>query len=125
MKIKYYPSNKTELKSLVNNFEIKLSEIDTSKITDMSELFYNSKRTDYSGIESWNVSNVKNMALMFNGATYFDVDLSNWEVFLVTDMYAIFEKTPLENRVNAIFWEWSKHKQTFHKIEVKYQDKGR
>ncbi|MBQ2575458.1 MAG: BspA family leucine-rich repeat surface protein, partial [Bacteroidales bacterium] len=34
---------------------------DISAVTDLSELFSYSNRTDFSGIENWDVSNVKNM----------------------------------------------------------------
>lgn len=35
----YSPKNKEELQRLVDDLSINLGEIDTSKITDMSELF--------------------------------------------------------------------------------------
>lgn len=48
---KYQPQSKEELKALVENPQTNLSTIDTSKITDMSELFYQSKRKDFTSIE--------------------------------------------------------------------------
>lgn len=39
-KYKYFPQNKDEVKTLVNNKKIKLSNIDISKVDDLSELFY-------------------------------------------------------------------------------------
>ena len=63
--MKYKPQTKEELKELIKDESIHLGDIDTTHITDMMELFRNSKRTDFSGIEKWNTSKVENMALMF------------------------------------------------------------
>ena len=63
------PENKKELIRIINDTISKegpncdLNFIDTSKIDDMSALFYSSK---FNGdISKWNVSNVKNMSGMF------------------------------------------------------------
>lgn len=77
---KYYPKNKLELKKLVEDEDIYLGNIDTSVITDMSELFQFIYREDFSGIESWDVSNVKNMSGMFYEVWNFNGDLSNWNI---------------------------------------------
>ncbi|WP_366535055.1 BspA family leucine-rich repeat surface protein, partial [Campylobacter jejuni] len=61
---KFTPDTKEELKALVEDDAIHLGDIDTSKITDMSYLFANSDRTDFSGIEKWDVSSVRNMSYM-------------------------------------------------------------
>lgn len=78
--IKYKPKDKQELYALINDESIKLSSIDTSLITDMSELFEDSQREDFSGIGSWNVSNVENMRSMFSGVKNFNEDISRWNV---------------------------------------------
>ena len=90
VKIKYHPATKEELKALVDNESINLGEIDTSKITDMSKLFYDNKRQNFKGIETWDVSNVTNMSGMFYGATNFNQDIGNWDVSKVTDMSDMF-----------------------------------
>ncbi|SUW08368.1 lipoprotein [Brachyspira pilosicoli] len=97
---KYKPTTKTELKKLVFTDGIKLYDVDTSLITDMSKLFYESKRKDFEGIEDWDVSNVTNMDMMFAYMGYnmlvryssidFDHDLSNWNVSKVTSMNNMF-----------------------------------
>ena len=48
----YQPKTKAELQELVKDVSINLGDIDTSLITDMSGLFKESKRRDFSGIES-------------------------------------------------------------------------
>ena len=48
---KFQPTTKKELQALVDDPEVNLGDIDTSKITDMSHLFFDSERTDFSGIE--------------------------------------------------------------------------
>ena len=55
---KIQPVTNDELKILVQDESIYLGDIDVSLITDMSSLFYDSKRKDFSGIEAWDVSNV-------------------------------------------------------------------
>ena len=71
----YHPKTRDELKELVDKLikergnDADLNDIDTSKITDMSYMFYTSK---------------------FNG------DISNWDVSNVKDMSYMFDKSPLE-----------------------------
>ena len=87
---KYNPETKEELKALVDNKSISLGDIDTSKITDMSELFMESFRDDFTGIEKWNVSNVDNMSCMFLYARKFNGDISSWNVSNVKNMQGMF-----------------------------------
>ena len=76
--MKYKPQTKEELKKLTDDESICLSDIDTSNITNMSELFRNSERKNFEGIETWNTSKVTDMSLMFNNAQYFNNDLNSW-----------------------------------------------
>ena len=69
----YHPKTKNELKQLVykliieRGYDADLNDIDTSEITDMSVLFFNS---NFNGdISNWDVSNVKNMTYMFVGTS--------------------------------------------------------
>lgn len=75
---KYKPQTKDELKKLKEDESICLSDIDTSNIANMTELFRNSKRKNFEGIETWNTSKVTDMSLMFNNAQYFNHDLNSW-----------------------------------------------
>ncbi len=70
----------------VNYFGTTLSNLDVSKITNMSNLFENFdfNRAVTKGyninISGWNVSNVTNMTRMFAGSKYFNQNLDNWKV---------------------------------------------
>ena len=92
----YHPKTKDELKQLVyklieeRGYNADLNDIDTSEITDMTTLFYNSK---FNGdISSWNVSNVKYMMYMFHNSKFTgeNGDISNWDVSNVKDMMYMF-----------------------------------
>ncbi len=97
---KYKPKTKQELEKLVYTDGIKLYDIDTSLITDMSELFYKSSRKDFEGIEDWDVSNVEDMSYMFAYMSYdsfesrskakFNRNLNNWNVSEVKHMSFMF-----------------------------------
>ncbi|MDC7222510.1 MAG: BspA family leucine-rich repeat surface protein [Spirochaetales bacterium] len=77
-----------ELDTMVD-YNCDLTAVDTSRITDMSRLFYDedSFNQDISG---WDVSNVTAMARMFYGAESFNKDISEWDVSNVTDMSEMF-----------------------------------
>lgn len=48
-------------------------------------------------ISSWNTSNVKNMRDMFYGATSYNQDISAWNVSTKLDMGDMFNNSPLLN----------------------------
>lgn len=87
---KYTPKTKEELKALVNNLDIYLGDIDTQYITDMSDLFFSSKRENFSGIELWNTSNVTNMDSMFAYTNNFNQPIGGWNVSRVINMASMF-----------------------------------
>lgn len=89
-KHRYKPQSKEELITLIEDESIYLGDIDTSLITDMSDLFYLSERTDFSGIEKWNVSNVEDMSCMFYKAELANPDVSSWDVSNVVNMRYMF-----------------------------------
>lgn len=86
----YYPQSREELLELVKYENIYLNNIDTSAITDMSNLFENSNRSNFSGIESWDTSNVVSMKKMFSSAYEFNGDISKWDTSNVRDMSEMF-----------------------------------
>ena len=89
----YHPTSRNELKQLVNKLinergnDADLNDIDTSEITDMNFMFYESP---FNGdISNWDVSNVKDMSHMFYKAK-FNGDISAWDVSNVKDMSHMF-----------------------------------
>ena len=90
IKPKYKPKSKKMLKKLVEDESVYLGDIDTSAIIDMRELFKDSKRVDFSGIEYWNVSKVTTMRSMFANAKHFNQPIGAWNVESVTDMSFMF-----------------------------------
>ncbi|EAI3912586.1 BspA family leucine-rich repeat surface protein [Campylobacter lari] len=102
----YHPKTKDELKELIKD-KINLKDIDTRFITDMSELFKNSTRSDFKGLKYWDVSNVKSMASMFEGCENFNQDLSSWDISKVKNMDFMFENCVNFNQ-DLSNWDTSK-----------------
>ncbi len=84
-----------------------LTGIDTSNITDMSDLFSDSLFSNFNGdISTWDVSNVTDMSAMFSGATKFNGTLSNWKVGKVTNFSTMFAGASSFNQ-NISTWDVS------------------
>lgn len=94
----YKPKSLQELKELVNDKSVHLGDIDTSLITDMTELFKDSKRKNFNGLETWNTSNVTTMKGMFYRAKYFNHPIGDWDVAKVEDMTFMFCEAPAFNQ---------------------------
>ena len=62
----YRPQSREELRKLANDPSVSLGDIDTSRITDMHELFSHSDRKDFQGIGDWDTSRVTDMSGMFD-----------------------------------------------------------
>ncbi|EEU8400458.1 DUF285 domain-containing protein [Campylobacter lari] len=124
----YHPKTKDELKELIED-EINLKDIDTRFITDMSELFKNSTRSDFKGLKYWDVSNVKSMTSMFEGCENFNQDLSSWDISKVKNMDFMFENCVNFNQ-DLSNWDTSKvdymHKmfRNCHKLDKSIAQKG-
>ena len=95
IKYHYYPTNKKELRSLIQKLleergnDADLNDIDVSDVTDMSNLFKDLDPYNIN-ISEWNISNVESMWNMFCDCENFNSDLSKWDVSNVEDMYFMF-----------------------------------
>ena len=95
-----------------------LSNIDTSKITSMSNLFTGCSNLTSLNISNWNVSNVTNMTNMFSVysgmfrtqpacSSLTTLDLSNWDTSNVTSMSGMFNgMTHLQQVTFGSNWKW-------------------
>ncbi len=68
---------------------INLTNFDTSKVTDMSRMFYSSGATSLD-LSSFDTSKVTNMYQMFSGSSATSLDLSSFDTSNVTSMYGMF-----------------------------------
>ena len=81
-----------EIKIRLDRKQTNLNDIDTSRITDMSSLFYESVFINKIDISLWDTSNVTNMNYMFGGCAMLNCDLSKWDVSKVKNMHGMFFK---------------------------------
>ena len=83
--VKYTKRGRDELLS----YDYKSTDSCTSGVTDMAGMF-NGAYYFNQDISGWDTAKVKTMEDMFNGATAFNQDISNWNTAAVTDMGYMF-----------------------------------
>ena len=111
------------------------SKIDTSKVKNMSNLFFLSKIKEIN-LDTWDTSNVTNMSLMFDSSEaeklnisnlntknvrsmngmfsnlstsgFKDLDLSKWDTSNVTDISRMFTLNYSTEKINVSNWDTSK-----------------
>ena len=74
-----------------------ISTWNTSKVTDMSSLFYDQSKFN-DDISAWDTSNVTTMSHMFAYASAFNQPLNDWRVDNVTTMHKMFSGASSFNR---------------------------
>lgn len=85
-----HQKNKAELKKLIKDKNIYLSDIDVSKMKNFKDLFKNSRHRDFGGIEKWDTSKVTTMESYFEEAEFFNHDIESWNVINVKNMKGMF-----------------------------------
>jgi len=123
----FFPKTKDELRKIIHNLivdannnsvplsEVNFNVIDTSEITNMSQLFhlersYLKKGTEIFSklkIDEWNVSNVTDMSKMFQDCHNITADLSGWNVNKCENMERMFQdcwnfNSPIFQSVNGL-----------------------
>ena len=121
-------------KPLTNLKYIDASKIDTSNVTSMSSMFYNSnlesvdvsnwdtsnvkymigmfgkaKHLKSLNVSNWNTNNVQDMSYMFmETSSLTNLDVSNWNTSNVTDMHYMFYLSTSIKQLNVSNWDTSK-----------------
>ena len=67
-----------------------LTYLDTSNVTNMNQMFYQSVATEIKGLNDFNTSKVTNMGGMFGYSKLTCLDLSSFDTSNVTNMYQMF-----------------------------------
>ncbi|NUF99046.1 DUF285 domain-containing protein [Lactobacillus mellis] len=88
---------------------LNLSNWDTSQVTDMSLMFYNCVGLTSLDLSNWNTSQVTNMDSMFRDSfRLISLNLSNWDTSQVTNMYKMFSNCNYLTSLNLSHWDTSK-----------------
>lgn len=132
---KYFPRTEASLVELCKDPEVYLGDINTSLITDMSDLFFCFKREDFSGIQTWDVSRVRDMSFMFCGCGNFNEDLSDWNVSNVKNMYGMFDSCKAFTRdisswfiynkpwTQNMFYNTDRHEKSDDDFKIEFYDR--
>ena len=132
----YQPKNRAKLKDLLKDLvkerglDGDFNDIDTSLVTDMSNLFDHIDSNFNGDISRWNTSNVEFMTGMFEFCHAFNCDISKWDVHNVKSMMMMFHGAGKFNQpigrwdtsslrsMNRMFWFAEDFKQDIHRWNV-------
>ncbi len=87
------------------NPEIDLHKVDITGITSMNNLFINSKRTNWDGLEDWDMSRVLSVQSMFQNCPHFNVNLDKWNLESCENIQDMFKNCTSFNQPIA-WWEF-------------------
>lgn len=101
------PTQITDMGSMLagSGFNGDVSGWKTSKVTDMTGMFSSAAKFEGKGIEHFDMGNVVNASTMFQSATIFDADLSEWDVRKLENTTAMFQNTTRFQGTGMEHWE--------------------
>ena len=102
-------SNSSYLFSYLENLAIiDVSFLDTSNVTYMTHMFYNTINLKNLDVSNWDTSKVITMQSIFNRSGITNLNLSNWNVSNVTNMRDMFYNCSNLSNLNLNSWNVSK-----------------
>ncbi|MBW8199456.1 BspA family leucine-rich repeat surface protein [Flagellimonas abyssi] len=97
----YVAEDKTNLEEIISSSPSLLPTVCTTKITDMSYLFFDNSFNE--DISSWDTSSVTDMSNMFDSAKDFNQDIGDWDTSNVRIMEGMFN---LASSFNQDIGDW-------------------
>ena len=89
--------------------DLDVSNWDTSKVTDMHDMFNNCRILETLDVSNWDTSKVTDMSSMFyDCGNLKDLDVSNWDTSKVTDMSSMFYYCDNRKDLDVSNWDTSK-----------------
>lgn len=117
---KYSPKSCDELKELVDDESVNLGDIDTSAITDMSGVF-DCEREDFSGIEKWDTSKVKNIGSVFEYVYIHHIDIpAICKQLKIKGAYIV--KVDEDNQIQEVFEKYPDRLQAAWELKDRFEN---
>lgn len=118
---KYSPKSCDELKELVDDESVNLGDIDTSAITDMSGIFCDCEREDFSGIEKWDTSKVKNIGSVFEYVYIHHIDIpAICKQLKIKGAYIV--KVDEDNQIQEVFEKYPDRLQAAWELKDRFEN---
>ena len=91
-----------------------ITNLNTSKVTNMSGVFYECNKLTGVNVGNWDTRNVTDMAALFMGCKMIkSLDVGNWDTSNVTDMESMFSMCQNLTTLNLRNWNTSKVRRTY------------